>query len=186
MSCSRCNGLGYVQIEEGVNKTCSCKIAEKIKLALSKHPNILLAKDKQFNKELFPLTSVVSANSMEAINSILKVMFTYYFVTEQAKSLDMIDSDSLMEAYFDKSETYSMSSIKDSDFLVLSIEDGKHNKILPEVIMSILNYRNNVIQGRPTWIVFSSFNGAKMKEVLMFKELIQYLDNHKYTFRGLK
>jgi hypothetical protein len=187
MSCTRCNGLGYIPTQDGSSKTCPCRIAEQVKSALSHYPNILLAKDKtEFNKELFPLESVVDSKNMNSFYSVLKTMFTYYFLKGEVKKIDLVDSDTIMEAYFDKSETYSMSSIKESDFLVICIEGSKHNKILPDVIQSIVSYRKKVLSGKATWISFSSLAGTKMKEVSMFNELIQYLDANKFTFRSLK
>lgn len=182
--CPKCNGLGYVDTPSG-SKICTCKVAETIKSVLAKHPNILMAKEKKFNIELFPANTVVSVASLDILNSILKTVFTYMFLKGLVKSIDLVDSSTLMDAYFDKNDYYSISSIKEAEFPVLIIEGEKQNKLLPEVIQSIASYRSNIL-GKPTWVVFVSDEGRRIESFSQFSGLVKALDTYKFTLRGLK
>lgn len=183
--CPRCDGLGYVEMGDGSNKICSCKLAESIKNALSKHPNILMSKELKFNIELFPENLLLTAPSLSKVNSILKTVFTYMFLKQTVRSLDVLDSHTLMEAYFDKSDFYSMSSLKEADFVVLVIDGDKQNKILPEVLKNFTTYRKNFIN-KPTWVVYLSETGRKLEEMSLYAELVKSLKLCNFTFRGIK
>lgn len=183
-NCLKCGGLGYIETDHGC-KTCTCKISESIKLALSKHKNVLLAKDKKFNLELFPENTVLSTPSLDKMNSILKTVFTYMYLKDRVKSLDIIDSHTLMESYFEKSDYYSISSIKEAEFIVIIIDGEKQNKLLPEVINNITSYRRNLIS-KPTWIVYVSDSGKKFETISLYQDLVKSLNTDKFTFRGIK
>ena len=184
--CVKCEGRGYIEIADGGNKICSCKLAESVKNALAKHPNVLLAKDRKFNLELFPENTVVSIASMDKINTILKTVFTYMFLKGTVKSMDILDSHTLMESHFEKSEYYNMSVLKESDFVVVIIDSEKQNKIMPEVLLNFTKYRKNLIN-KPTWIVYiNEGTERKIENLATYAELVKSLNSCKFTFRSIK
>lgn len=184
MECKRCNGVGYIETSKG-NQTCTCMIAESIKEVLKIQPQVLLAKNLKIQRELFNENQVISSKSKGKVFSILKTMFTYMFLKGKVKSIDIIDSDTLMEAYFQSSTYYTMSSVKEEEFLVILIEDGKTNKILPDVIKSIVTYRKNILN-KPTWIWLNSVDENEIKSMHKFTELVQFLNEEKFDFKRVK
>ena len=185
ISCPRCNDLGYIEMDDGNNKICSCRLAEHIKNALSKHPNVLMSKDRKFNLELFPENVALTAHNMDKVNSILKTVFTYMFLKQRVRTMDILDSDTLMEAYFEKSSYYSISNLKEADFVVIVIDGDKQNKILPDVVKSITTYRKNLID-KPTWVVYLTESTKKFEELSMYADLVKSLNNCNFTFRSIK
>jgi hypothetical protein len=183
-NCPKCNGAGYIETPKGC-KVCTCKLAETIKSVLSKHPNILMAKEKKFNLELFPENTVINVTDMDKLNSILKTVFTYLYLKGTVRALDLIDSSSLMDAYFEKNDYYTMSSIKEADFAILIVEGDKQNKLLPDILASVASYRRNIIC-KPTWIVYISDEGKKIEAMPSYSGMIKQLNTYKFTFRTIK
>lgn len=184
MSCEKCRGQGYVETERG-NVVCTCKVTESIKVALSEFPNVMLAPNRKISPESFPENCVINISKKDSMFSVIKTMFTYFYIKGIVHSLYMVDSDTVMDAYFDKSTHYTIDEMKVQDFLIIQIEEGKINKILPDVLKSIVTYRKDILC-KPTWIWFSSFNGNKIKDNFNFSELMTYLDNSGFTFRTIK
>lgn len=184
-SCVKCKGLGYLPTESG-NRLCTCRVVESLKLAMKHSPSIAMAKtEKKIPIDRFTDNQVISVANLDSLYSILKVYFTKGFLMGEYKSVEVIDQSTLIEAYFNNNNLYSMGSIKEVEFLVLILEEGTNHKMLTDAIKAVVTYRLNILK-KPTWIGFSSFNARNISSITGLSEFVRYLKNSGFSFISTK